>query len=83
MNDNNFEIPITYKGKEINFPASLVTYGYTYKIVVNVYGILISFEPDEERNFRAIVNWDDLHETNNIDKELLKEIAAAIESITK
>lgn len=83
MNDNNFEIPITYKGKEISFPASLVTYGYAYKIVVDVYGRLISFERDEERKFRAIIDWNELHETNNIDKELLKEIAAAIESITK
>lgn len=81
--DNNFEIPITYKRREITFSASLISSGYTYKIMVDVYGKSISFERDEERNFRAVINWDELYETDNIDKELLKVIAESIESITK
>ena len=80
---DSFDIPVSYKGNKIMYPASLISTGYTYKIQVDVYGKLISFEPDEERNFRAVINWDDLHEAGNVDKELLKEIAQAIESIVK
>jgi hypothetical protein len=82
MNDN-FEIPVSYKGKEHLFPASLITSAYTYKIQVEVYGKLISFEPDEERSFRAVIGIEDLHDTGKIDKVLLQEIAHSIESIVK
>ena len=81
--DNNFEIPILYKGKEHLFPASLITTGYTYKIQAEVFGKLISFEPDEERNFRAVMSMDDLHDSSKIDKELLQLIAETLESIVK
>ena len=82
MNDN-FEIPVTYKGEEHLFPASLISTGYTYKIQVNVFGKLISFEPDEERNFRAVINIDELHNADKIDKALLQEIATTLEAIVK
>lgn len=36
---------------------------------------VISFEPDEEGNFRALIYPDDTPETGRIDKYLLEEIA--------
>jgi len=81
--DDSFEIPVNYKGQDYLFPATLITSGYTYKIQADVFGKLISFEPDEERNFRAVMNINDLHDQGKIDKELLKEIALALESIFK
>lgn len=81
--DDSFEIPVTYKGQDILFPASLITSGYTYKIQADVFGKLISFEPDEERNFRAVINMNDLDDSAKIDKELLREITQALESIFK
>ena len=73
--DNDFEIPVTYASKEFNFPAKLIAYGYTYKIEVDVFGKPVSFERDEEQNFRAIINTADLQETGTIDKDLLASIA--------
>ena len=73
--DNDFEIPVTYASKEFNFPAKLIAYGYTYKIEVDVFGKSVSFERDEEQNFRAIINTADLQETGSIDKDLLAVIA--------
>ena len=55
MNDG-FEIPITYRGKEIQLPARLVPFGYTYRIEVDVSGTVIWFERDEERHWRALIN---------------------------
>ena len=80
---DSFEIPVTYKGQELLFPATLNTYGYTYKIQVEVFDKLISFEPDEERNFRAVISMEDLSDTSKIEKALLDEIAHSIESIVK
>ncbi|HEV7620136.1 MAG TPA: hypothetical protein VGO09_00310 [Flavisolibacter sp.] len=76
----SFEIPVIYKGKDLCFNASLFIYGYTHKIQVEINGYSINFEPDEERNYRAVVNIDDI---NNLDATLIKEIAKAIENIVK
>ena len=73
--DNDFEIPVIYASKEYNFSAKLISYGYAYKIEVDVFGKPISFERDEEQNFRAVISTADLQETGMIDKDLLASIA--------
>lgn len=81
MNDT-FEIPVSYKGKNLNFKSELLVSGYTYKIQVDVNGYQIVFEPDEERNFRALVD-PNVIDTSKIDRGLISAIAEAIESIVK
>lgn len=78
-----FEIPLTYKEKYISFSATLITTGYTYKIQVNVFGKLVNFEPDEERNFRAAINMDGLDNAAGLDKQLLQQIAATLEALLR
>jgi hypothetical protein len=73
--DNTFEIPLTYKSKDISLPAEYISTGYSYKINVDVFGQVISFEPDEERNFRALVSYEDIQEARKVDKTLVEEIA--------
>jgi hypothetical protein len=41
------------------------------------------FEPDEERNYRAIIPYDDINHDINIDKNLLKVIAGSIQEIVR
>jgi hypothetical protein len=82
MNDT-FEIPVSYKGEELLFEATLVNYGYTYKIQVEVNGIDVFFEPDEEKNFRILVEPSHLEGKNKLDVELLKAIVNTIESVMK
>jgi hypothetical protein len=36
--DEGFGIPVTYKGKELLFPANLVSFGWTHRIEVHVNG---------------------------------------------
>ena len=79
--DNSFVIPVTHKSEDISFRAELVQFGYSYKIVVDVYGKMFSFERDEEHNFRGIVNTDDLHNLNEVDKVLLQDIATALSGL--
>jgi hypothetical protein len=56
--------------------------GFTYKIKVEVNGQEVLFEPDEERNYRAIGNPEKLA-SGKIDVELIKAIGGAIEAILK
>jgi hypothetical protein len=81
--DESFEIPVLYKGQDLHFTSRLLISGYTHKIEVDVNGIPVQFEPDEERNYRAIVDAEKVVPNQKIDAALLKAIAHAIESIVK
>ena len=72
---------MTDKGEELLFPARLQQVDYTHRLVVNVYGQEVFFEPDEERKYRAIVEQDTLNK--QVKLELQKAIAESIEAILK
>ena len=54
--DEGFELPVVYKNKELLLPATFIKAGYSYKIRITVDGQPVFFEPDEERNWRAMVD---------------------------
>lgn len=81
--DESFEIPVLYKEQQLHFTSRLLISGYSHKIEVDVYGNQIMFEPDEERNYRAIIDAEGLKNNQKIDVALLKAISEAIESIVK
>ena len=68
------EFVITIDEKE--YEGHLMTTGYGFKILLFVDDIPVTFEPDEERNFRALVPPE---ERDNIDTTLLKKIAEELE----
>jgi hypothetical protein len=81
--EDTFDIPVTYKGKELLFKSQLLILGYTYKISVEVNGTEVLYEPDEEKNYRAVIDLEKMEGMKTIDKELLKAIAGAIKTIVK
>jgi hypothetical protein len=82
MNEQ-FELPVHYKGEKLMLNASLLITGYTHKFNVDVNEQTIVFEPDEERNYRAVIPYDDINTSRKIDKNFLKAITTAIEEIIK
>jgi len=78
-----FELPVDYKDEKHFFKATLNIYGYTHKFHVDVNGQTIIFEPDEERNYRAVLNYDEIENSKSIDIELIKKITKAIEEVVK
>ncbi len=77
--DDAFELPVNYNGQELLFPSRMIRFGYTYKIEVDVNGTTVSFERDEERNFRAIVSPEKMD--SNINVDLLNAIAESLENL--
>lgn len=73
-----FELPVQFKGHERLLPARLVRFGYSYRIYVQAGDAEILFEPDEERNFRAMV--EDAVARDKIDVELIRAIVEALEN---
>ena len=76
--EEQFELPVQYKGQELVLKASLQVTGYTHKFIVDVNGQNIAFEPDEDRKYRAVIPFEDLGKNKSVNIELLKEIVEAI-----
>ena len=77
--DEDFELPVNYEGKDLHFPARLIRYGYSYRIEDEVDGVVVSFEKDEEREWRALIEPMGSQMNNTVDTELLLAIAASLE----
>jgi len=81
--DESFSIVLTYQGVEYNFETKLIATGYAHKFHVLINGWEVIYEPDEERNYRAIINQTGHAEVKaiDIDIELIKAVGAKIESL--
>ena len=79
--DEPFTITIFYQGGEFSYESRLVTLGYTHKFFVMINGMEVIYEPDEERNYRAILNEADQAKLNDIDRELIKAVGDKIQAI--
>ena len=79
--EEGFELPVIYNGKEIFFPARLLRLGYIYKIEVDINGVLVHFEKDDERNWRALAIDPSSGFENKVDRNLLTAVIAAIEEV--
>lgn len=80
---DEFEIPVIWKGKEWSFPAQLQQFGFSHRIVVDVNGVQVQLEPDEERNYRAIVVDPDNPAAKQLDPALVGAIVEVVESLVK
>ena len=79
----NLKYPFPWEANAFSFPAKLLAYGYSYKIEVKVHNTKVIFEPDEERKWRALLNYEDLNSNKEISVELLKAIASSLDEILK
>jgi hypothetical protein len=73
-----FILSVPYKNQDRHFDAELRLFGYTHKIAIVIDGVEILFEPDEERNYRAVVP-DGIGREKTPDIELLEAIAKELE----
>ena len=81
--ENTFDIPVMYNNAEHLFKAQLHKIGYTYKFEVEVEDTNIFFEPDEEMNYRALVDPEKLNNHKEIKPALLQAIAETIEQLVR
>ena len=80
--EDEFEIPVVYHNQQLSFKAKRLILGsYTQKLQVDVNGIDVLFEVDEERNYRAYIDPMNTEAIDKVDKELLSIIIETIESM--
>lgn len=80
---NEFELALWYKGKDILLLVKLLHYGTSYKLEVDLEGLKVLFELDEELNRRALISYEDLQAEKTLDKGLLELIASELDTVLK
>jgi hypothetical protein len=70
-----FQLPVDYEGREDEYPAQILTYGYVQKVQVTIDGTVVTFEPDEEGSYRALI--DPLF-SSSVDTGLLQTISETL-----
>lgn len=74
-----FLLPVMYKGDERAFETSLQVIGYTHRLVVDIDGVMVFFERDEEGRYRAVLPPESTDKPPAID--LLRAIAETIDEL--
>jgi hypothetical protein len=77
--DEPFFLPVTFKGTEHQFEALLRRQGYVAVLEINVHGVPVIFERDEQGDWRAILPEDQAGKTPDV--ALLRAIGETIEQI--
>ncbi len=71
-----FSLTVNHNNKEYTIEGSLLQLGYTHKIYLDVEGIEVVLEPDEERKYRAVVAPE---LAGTIDQHLVAAVVAEIQ----
>ena len=82
MAENDFDLPVVYNNEERLFPSRLYEWGYSYKIDVYIEDSIISFERDEERNWRAMINPEPLNKNAKVTGALIQAIVVSLDELT-
>ena len=78
--DEIVEIPVYYKGEHLCFTAKVLSLGYNYKFLVEIFGWQLIYEADEEGKYRAVAEGKALPIDKKIDIGLLQAIAQVIDA---
>lgn len=79
--DEKIIIEIEIGNRKFAFDCSLQATGYTHKIQTSINGINITLEPDEERNYRAIISNEGVSRLKDIERQAIKELIEKLENI--
>ncbi len=79
--EDEFNIDLELDGRQYSFSVKLAKSGYSFKFHVLIDGIDVVYEPDEERNYRAILNESDSASIKRNTVVLIKAVGEKIESI--
>ena len=81
--DSDFILPVEFGGEVLQLRARIVQTSYLVKLEVEMEDTIVTFEPDEERNWRAVLGYDDLIIGKKVKQELVQAVAKFIETITQ
>jgi hypothetical protein len=80
--DERFLLAVTYKGEVLKYDAEVRNFGYINRVLVDIDGVVVQFELDDESNYRALVSPEQVNSKDNkLEVGLLQAIAQKLESM--
>jgi hypothetical protein len=81
--DERFLLEVTYKGEVLKYDAELRNFGYINRVVVDIDGLLVQFELDDESNYRALVSPEQVQSKDNkLEIGLLQAMAEKLAALS-
>ena len=81
--DERFLLEVTYKGEVLKYDAQLRNFGYINRVVVDIDGLPVQFELDDESNYRALVSPEQVQSKDNqLEVGLLQAMAEKLAAMT-
>jgi hypothetical protein len=77
--EDTFGVEVEHGGRKYTFEGRLATVGFTHRFYVLINGLEVTWEPDEERNYRAMLSAADQHKATALDRELIKAVGDKIQ----
>lgn len=79
--EESLSVSVTWRDREYSFEARVQSTGYTHQFMVTINGVEVVFEPDEERNYRAIINTADQAKLKDADIEMIGLVAEKLQAV--
>jgi len=76
-----FTITVPYKGAEKEIEIQLQLTGYTHRFKALLEGVEVFFEPDEERQYRAVIPPEQEKAARAIDPQLFQAVAGVLHEV--
>jgi hypothetical protein len=81
--DERFLLEVTYKGEVLKYDAELRNFGYINRVVVDIDGLAVQFELDDESNYRALVSPEQVQSKDNqLEVGLLQAMAEKLAALS-
>jgi hypothetical protein len=78
--EHHFELPVEYKGEELNLTGRLSTFGFVYRLFITIEGQEYVFEKDDHEKYRV------LSVSNSAgqfaDQELIESVIDVLDSLS-
>ena len=81
MNDL-FALPVSYQGRELEFPFKVIAHGYMTRYVIIVGDVEVSFEKDDFGELRAVIYDQDQLQGKLPERALLQAITETLQQLT-
>jgi len=76
-----FEIPVEYKGEELNLNGRVSVLGYVYKIYIVINEEEFVFEKDDDGKYRVLVEGSAVGKS--VDKGLIEAVIAVLDGLSE
>lgn len=79
--EQEFELPVEYRGQELNFAGRIVTVGYVYKLYIMIHDEEFVFERDDDGKYRVLT--EGVTYEKPVDRGLLEAVIAVLDGLSE